>query len=714
MTVRQKKALEILLPLLVGLCIFAFNISYSSGPAYLQDEIGYLSKAALLVGKVVDGSSSYHGGVSILISPVFLLDDPARIWMGILALNAIVCAISIFLLIRIIDFYVPATHPRLIRSAIFLSIIYPANWIMAGYIFPSIYLGFFFLFVVWTILQGEGRIGWHILSALLVGFIYWLHPTGLVISMAFMLARVVLHLNGGGKSTRESLVLQLVLVVLMVVFYKSLIHPYMNLLMTPEGQSIESHYGSFSEQIEKVTSLTGLLGLLRAVLGQLSYLIISTLGLGFLGLIYLSVNSWSLINRKEVSEKQSASFFILLSVLGLLAMGGVAMAVPHRIDHLVYGRYQEFSYALLLCMGFVYYEKIHNVEGFSRALKFSVTLIFSIVIAGVWLIYPNVEVVDKTNNIVNTIGMYPQYIFEEPDLVLWLAVGLCGVLFLFFMGPWFYIPVVLCFSVIAIFGQVAWHRSILEGHSKPSALVPLIADTLKSGDCVAFDGDDMHGGKISLRQREQFNVFKFHFSNYQYKRMSFASWFNDCDGPLLTYSPEKYIGNKNIIVRARDADLSLFLISRSQDFNWVSDNIPGLIFNKDNNSTCFIGGCFEMLSNQLLKFSQNGMMRDGYLVENVDKTGGYIFFGPYSMLGDGAWRVNLELERFTEGEYVLDVVSGGGKVKHAEKNINPGDFSNGVISLSFDLVEKVNTLEIRLRVAKAGNISVKKYTITSR
>src|SRR3989344_5679173 len=187
-----KKKWQIIFPLLVWLCVFALNISYSSGPAYLQDEIGYLSKSALLAGKVVDGSSSYHGGVSMLISPAFLLSDPPQIWLSIIAINAIVCGASV---------------------------------------------GLFFLLVVWCLLQEYNKTGWGILSALLVGFIYWMHPTGLVVCIAFVLTQVVLHWKKSDKSVWGFIFLQLIIVGLMVVFYKLWIHPYMNILMTPGGQS---------------------------------------------------------------------------------------------------------------------------------------------------------------------------------------------------------------------------------------------------------------------------------------------------------------------------------------------------------------------------------------------------------------------------------------------------------------------------------------------
>src|SRR3989344_1970918 len=486
-----KKIWQINFPLLVGICVFALNISYSSGPSYLQDEIGYLSKSALLAGKVVDGSSSYHGGVSMLISPAFLLSDPPQIWLSIIAINAIVCGASVRLIFDIANFYASTTDQLTLRGAFFLAVIYPATWVMSGFIF-----------------------------------------------------------------------LQLIIVGLMVVFYKLWIHPYMNILMTPGGQSIKSHYGGFSGQFEKLTSLPGIFGVIRAVFGHLFYLVISTFGLGFLGLVYLSINSWNLIIRGEVGGRGGVNIFILLSVLGLLTMGSIAMSVPGRIDHIVYGRYQEISYTLLIFFGFLYCVKANAEEARQKVLRAPAILISLIIFAELVFIYFGLEEVGQHNNIVNTIGMYPQYLFEKSDLMLWLAVGLSGALLLLLIGPWSYIPIMLVFSIIAISNQVTWHKSILEGHSKPSALISLITDETTPGACVAFDVDSMDAKELSLRQKEQFNMFKFYLSSYQYKRMSFSAWLDGCEGPLLTYYPENYVDNKDIIVRAKDFDLGLFMISR--------------------------------------------------------------------------------------------------------------------------------------------------------
>lgn len=99
-------------------------------------------------------------------------------------------------------------------------------------------------------------------------------------------------------------------------------------------------------------------------------------------------------------------------------MGSIAMSVPGRIDHIVYGRYQEISYTLLIFFGFLYCVKANAEEARQKVLRAPAILISLIIFAELVFIYFGLEEVGQHNNIVNTIGMYPQYLFERSDLML--------------------------------------------------------------------------------------------------------------------------------------------------------------------------------------------------------------------------------------------------------------------------------------------------------
>ena len=85
-----------LVALIIGIIYFVVNLDVS-GPAYQQDEIGYLVNGAFFAGHVIDGFSSYHAGYSILLAPLFaIFDDPGLIWKGVLLVNALLLVRVVF------------------------------------------------------------------------------------------------------------------------------------------------------------------------------------------------------------------------------------------------------------------------------------------------------------------------------------------------------------------------------------------------------------------------------------------------------------------------------------------------------------------------------------------------------------------------------------------------------------------------------------------
>jgi hypothetical protein len=63
------------------------------GPFIQSDETGYLGNARFLAGKGVmpnmEGTTFYHAGYSILISPAFWLSsDPKRVYLFVLVINS--------------------------------------------------------------------------------------------------------------------------------------------------------------------------------------------------------------------------------------------------------------------------------------------------------------------------------------------------------------------------------------------------------------------------------------------------------------------------------------------------------------------------------------------------------------------------------------------------------------------------------------------------
>lgn len=128
---------EHLLPIVIGVVYWAMSRGFP-GPAYQQDEIGYLVNGAFFAGHVSDGYSSYFAGYSLLLAPLFaLLGDPAHIWQGVMVVNAILWAGAFFLLARLLEVLAPDCSPGRRFGALALAAVYPAWPVMAGYAFSQ-------------------------------------------------------------------------------------------------------------------------------------------------------------------------------------------------------------------------------------------------------------------------------------------------------------------------------------------------------------------------------------------------------------------------------------------------------------------------------------------------------------------------------------------------------------------------------------------------
>ena len=114
---------------IVAICIFFIFWTMSmpySGPAYLSDEIGYLSHAAIISGNIIDGATKWHAGYSIVLAPFFVIfSEPENIWRAAMFLNALLWALSFLLLGRFISELMPNSSTKNRILILFISAIYP-------------------------------------------------------------------------------------------------------------------------------------------------------------------------------------------------------------------------------------------------------------------------------------------------------------------------------------------------------------------------------------------------------------------------------------------------------------------------------------------------------------------------------------------------------------------------------------------------------------
>ena len=290
---------DLWVPFLIGIIYWLVNRRFG-GPAYQQDEIGYLVNAAFLAGYIVDGYSSYHAGYSIFLAPLFaLLDEPDKVWKGVQLINSLFWVGTFYLLDAVLKNALPSVVlPRRVL-AIAISATYPAWLVMAGYAFSQSAFVFFYMASTLALFRWRPEKPSSVLfHTALVGFLFCIHPTAAGVVAA---STIVVAVGSWMSGRYGSLLLHLLLVLGMVIGYKAGFQPWMMNVMTPEGYDARGHYPSLAAILSSAASARFWRDWFLVIFGQLAYLSIASLGFFVAGVSY---EGRSLASLQDASRHQ--------------------------------------------------------------------------------------------------------------------------------------------------------------------------------------------------------------------------------------------------------------------------------------------------------------------------------------------------------------------------------------------------------------------------
>jgi hypothetical protein len=678
-----------------------FSLRYT-GPAYLSDEIGYLIKAAAFAGYSLDMATSWHGGYSLLISPVFaLFSDPHVVWQGILFLNALMWIASFALLFTFLNSIFPDKGYLSILATVAICVLYPAWITMSGYAFSTSGFVLVYMFALVLLIHSASSTICWILHSIMVGFLYWIHPTGLAVAFAFFVVNFILSLH---IKKFTALVLHVLIVVAMITVYKLGVHPWLDQIMTPRQYAVNMHYPSISSVIDSLRSLRFWHMLFLVFLGQLSYLLIATFGLA----AYAIVDWHHRIKciKRELNLQRGNGFATaaiscaILSVLGIVVMGSISFSLSSslRIDHWIYGRYSETVLLPVLAIGVLVPWKFRS----------TLSVAFILLIAGFALSFFTDETnMVQANNLINIPAFWPKIIIFEPEFFIWFIAGSLIIFAVYFLRKKYFMLIVLPVFFISINHQSLWHSRILNNYSNPTSLVKFIRGNFASGTCIGFNPEFPLG---IIPERRQ--LYSYYFYDYDYKRMSPEEWKDTCDGPYLTHSVPLWDSDK-VATIARGYTNYLFLTVKSK----ILGDIDFSLLDKDEyyidligKSICLLAGCFEMSHKQLAEFSKIGQTTDTGLKST--RTSGYLFFGPYRRVESGEYYLELNIDVKNAGKVNLDIVSDKGRKKHIDIQVSDNfQFGNNTVRIPFSLHKAVTDIEVRLHVSEDSELAVKSYSL---
>lgn len=718
---RQLKNISVfasLLPLVITAAFFMHSLQFT-GPAYLADEVSYLTKAATLAGHKVDAGSSYHAGYSLLIVPAFLLfENPILAWKAVLFINALLWGSSFYLLQRMLRMMLPKLDRTKLLIVTAASAIYPSWIVMSGYSFSTPGSVYMLMLSLYLLLKADNKnLSNYVFFGISAGFLYWIHPTAL----AFVLsAALVLFVKAVAEKRYKPFVITLGPMLSMLAIYTVLFHPWLNSYMTPPGATVWEHYDVVARTAKDNPDLVSAnLFMTTAVMvaGQLSYLLIGSFGTVGIA-AFLLWDKVKNLHRKSLlkdiqtllTDKQTMIVVLLfLTIMGVVIAGSLNFILANdatqggrvRADHWLYGRYSEVFILPLLALGLIGVWRIGRM----------IAMVLFVLGSGVLL----ANFADENNtvlesvNMVNVVSFWPLQFREHTDFLFWFMVGAAGLLITGLVVRLLGKKALLLtvpLLILSVGTHNNWHRSILGGNSVQSPFTNIIHKTYEKQSCIGFEYSEAL--LIIALENERTRLLTYENIGYGIRRMSLKEWLKNCEGPYITplvYKEPELEGAKYV---AREDLSGLYMIAKPEHvskFNRIDDSrFKQNIYLNPNDSDCVARGCFINYATEIRDKTRVGKLEHDKLI--TTNTPGVFIFGPPTELAPGSYRLTFDMDILSEKPFAHVMVTGeqGNEVFLDVPLVKDQPYR-------FTLDENVDNFEVLIIVEESADLRFKSYTI---
>lgn len=688
-----------------------------------MDEVGYLTKAAAIAGHKIDLAFDYHGGYAFLLAPLFkILSDPYDVWFGVLALNAAVWTLTFGVLFLFLRTAFPERSIKVVLAVTIASACYPAWIAMSGYALATTW--FVLIYMLSLVILQRAMRGCSLLIvpySLLVGFLYWIHPTGLAVVVASFFA-----VTGYAISSRHVVIapLHFLITVGMILSYKYGVEPWLNGITSYSEVLFSQHYDVKIPRL--VTNLKNLqFWILWAflALGHFSYILITSLGV----CSYAFFDVWNrFFHAAKANQRRASSVnmdwvfaYLAIATLGMVLMGSLSLAsnlgfAKVRMDFWFYGRYSEMTLLPLIAVGMMSPWRIQYTV---------ITALFLLMNAFLLDIAQQWYQLDPVYNSLNLQAFWPRdFVGKSGDLKFWFLMGAIAVVLVYAVKKRRFLWVALPLYATSIYGHSTFHLATREENSSPSGIVQYVRSHFSPTDttCIGFDpyidGEVvLETSDVSMFIKERRNLHAYYLYDYDLRGMSPEEWLRDCNGPYLTYRSDQFMTPYSASYIAREEKTGLFLVVRSAELSKLPRGpdpvtLDGAYFDSSN-PFCVVAGCYSQLANEMAKFSQVGRHEGEELV--TSNSAGYLFYGPYHALKRGYYQVKLSGNFVNLDGVIVDVVSDQGSVRHTEvSGLDISDHAANEIVIPFSLDQDVDDIEVRLYVDKTSILGITNYIIT--
>ena len=352
------------------ICYYGYTISRAYGFTFFPDEFGYWSYAARVAGydwsDITALGSFYSYGYSLILFPIFILfHNAVTAYRVAVTLNFLFLGAAYWLLVHIQNNL--NIHARTEKKELFaaIAVLYPTWLFYARSTMVENVLVFCFVLSCYLLQEYKKRRELHYLAGFVMtlAYMYFLHMRTVGVLIAGIISLIVLMILKPVKSENRDklihiLIIAIVMGILLLLGYiikKVIGHSLYG--SNTENVNINDYAGQF-HKIAYFFTKEGMWNGLCGLAGKLVYTEIASYGLAWMGF-------WRML--KGICRKSNHTVlyvYVGLSLLAEIAISTIFNVKPYRVDGVVYGRYHEFIFPVLMIFGL--WELIYGSRIFTK------------------------------------------------------------------------------------------------------------------------------------------------------------------------------------------------------------------------------------------------------------------------------------------------------------------------------------------------------------
>ena len=332
--------------------VVAATFWFRTIPLAVADEIGYLGIAQFMAtgdGPNMASSSYYYFGYSVLLAPLYWISkDPVFIYHGAILINAACVALCVPLLTLLSGELGFTQNWKTVAIAILIAL-WPPNFFLAAFAWSEPLFRVLFLASILCVARASRtkRALPTILFAVCIIALYATHGRAIGIVPVGIITLLLLYFGAEEKTPAvlRWVGLSVILTIIGYVFVRHL-HHYLNHAL---WERFDADKSVVFDRLQSAITYFGFRTLVIVAAGQAWYQIVSTFGLVLVGGFAATQFVW----RNRHVAWALPVFYAIFAVIAVYAASVGQMLYPHRLDHVIYGRYIDAASIILVWMALI-------------------------------------------------------------------------------------------------------------------------------------------------------------------------------------------------------------------------------------------------------------------------------------------------------------------------------------------------------------------------